>query len=79
MNLNLVYIGDMERGGFFNRSQYQSKGWNIFEVKENEFFHYGIYTHDPLFLQFDETGNIKSHQNIKVNEIGLLDSLISKN
>lgn len=75
-NLNLVFIGNMESGGFFDRSIYDSIGYNFFEIKESDFFSYGIYTHDPLFLKFDEKGNTYSYQNIKVNEISTLDNLL---
>jgi hypothetical protein len=74
-HLNLVFIGNMERGGYFDRAEYESDNWNINEVKEKDFFPYDIYSHDPLFLQFDGDGNTYCHQNIKVEEIGLLDHL----
>ncbi|WKV12222.1 hypothetical protein [Marivirga harenae] len=74
--LNLVFIGNMERGGYFDRAEYESDNWNIYEVKEKDFFPYDIYSHDPLFLQFDGDGNTYSHQNIKVDEIRILDSLL---
>lgn len=75
-HLNLVFIGNMESGGYFDRAEYESNNWNIYEVKEKDFFPYDIYSHDPLFLEFDGDGNTYSHQNIKVDEMGLLDHLL---
>lgn len=75
-HLNLVFIGNMERGGYFDRAEYESDNWNIYEIKEKDFFSYDIYSRDPLFLQFDGDGNTYSHRNIKVEEIGLLDQLL---
>lgn len=73
--LNLVFIGDMENRGFFNRQDYNLNNWSILEIKEQSIFKYDIYTNDPLLVKFNEGGELEYAENINVSQVELLKNL----
>jgi hypothetical protein len=74
--LKLIFVGDMESRGFFNRNDYNKSIWEIREVKEPLVFKYDIYTNDPLLVKFGNNGRLEFTKNIKVEEIQQLIELI---
>jgi hypothetical protein len=74
--LKLIFVGDMESRGFFNRNDYNKDFWKIREVKEPLVFKYDIYTNDPLLVKFDNNGRMEFSKNIEVEEIQQLIELI---